>query len=124
VAGTPFLCALHQAQIYGSSFRMGDWIHAFVQPEFRTFFILGRWCFPASALVPRQLHSRSLSSAERATGNSTETLQHQVNIAKVLLSRVPVPRSLLAANSPLSQEAGALNHYKPSIRSVFFSVAD
>lgn len=76
------------------------------------------------ALVPRQLHSRSLFFAERATGHSTETPQHQVNIAKVLLSRVPVPKSLLAANSPLSQEAGALNHYKASIRSVFFSVAD
>jgi hypothetical protein len=64
-------------------------------------------------------------SAERTAASSTETPQQQVNIAKVLLSRIPVvPRSLLAANSPLSQLAGALNQRKPSRQSVFFSVAD
>jgi hypothetical protein len=91
VAGTPFLCALHQAQIYGSPSRVGDWIYALVQPEFRTSFFFDHWSLQL-VLVPRQLHSRSFSFAERVTGHSDETPQLQVNIAKVLLSRVPVPK--------------------------------
>lgn len=111
VAGTPFPCALHQAQIHGSRSRMGDQNTPPCSPSFA---FLSFWAraFVFSSLCPRCTAAASPARPACLSAARTALQQHRS-------SRVISPESChlrsrsqdpCTANSPLSQLAGALNH--------------